>query len=115
MNLPTPPVIEGQYLVNGEILVTVSGRLLDPVRSQQVRNYSTGGFEWGYGGSGPAQLALALLLEAGLPDEIAKAHCQAFTWDVVSSLDSSYFRLPVAVVKNWILYNVAAVEVATSA
>lgn len=27
-----------------------------------VRNHSPTGFEWGYGGSGPAQLALALLL-----------------------------------------------------
>ena len=102
MNLPTPPVIEGQHLLNGEILVTVAGRPLDPVRSQQVRNYSAGGFEWGYGGSGPAQLALALLLEAGLPDEVAKAHCQTFKWDVFASLDASHFRLPVAVVKDWV-------------
>ncbi len=26
-----------------------------------VRNHSPSGFEWGYGGSGPAQLALAIL------------------------------------------------------
>jgi hypothetical protein len=29
-----------------------------------VRNHSPTGFEWGYGGSGPAQLSLALLLDA---------------------------------------------------
>jgi hypothetical protein len=29
-----------------------------------VRNHSPAGFEWGYEGSGPAQLALALLLDA---------------------------------------------------
>jgi len=27
-------------------------------------NHSPGGFEWGYGGSGPAQLALAILADA---------------------------------------------------
>ena len=28
-----------------------------------IRNHSPTGFEWGYGGSGPAQLALALCIE----------------------------------------------------
>lgn len=32
--------------------------------SLKVRNHSPDGFEWGYGGSGPSQLALALLLDA---------------------------------------------------
>jgi len=29
----------------------------------EVRNHSPTGFEWGYGGSGPAQLALAIMLD----------------------------------------------------
>src|SRR5262245_55620958 len=33
-------------------------------RSQAVFNHSPDGFAWGYGGSGPAQLALAILLDA---------------------------------------------------
>lgn len=37
---------------------------LDPHFSQQFRNHSPDGFEWGYGGSGPAQLALGILLHA---------------------------------------------------
>lgn len=37
---------------------------LDPRRSQKLWNHSPDGFEWGYGGSGPAQLALAILLDA---------------------------------------------------
>ena|SRR6266550_1577114 len=36
---------------------------LSPPVSQQVRNHSPDGFQWGYCGSGPAQLALALLLD----------------------------------------------------
>jgi len=34
---------------------------LNPRRA--LRNHSPTGFEWGYGGSGPAQLALAILAE----------------------------------------------------
>lgn len=32
-------------------------------RRLDIRNHSPTGFEWGYGGSGPAQLALALLCD----------------------------------------------------
>ena len=39
--------------------VTVDGRPLDP--RLDLCSHSPSGFEWGYGGSGPAQLALALL------------------------------------------------------
>lgn len=38
--------------------------ILDPSPSQKIWNHSPDGFNWGYGGSGPAQLALALLLDA---------------------------------------------------
>jgi len=36
---------------------------LTPERSLELADHSPSGFEWGYGGSGPAQLALALLLD----------------------------------------------------
>ncbi len=39
-----------------------------PHRSLTVHSASPTGFEWGYRGSGPYQLALALLLEHGVPD-----------------------------------------------
>jgi hypothetical protein len=43
--------------------VFLNGTLLFPFNSQQVYNHSPDGFNWGYSGSGPAQLALAILLE----------------------------------------------------
>lgn len=48
----------------GPALVWVQGKLLSPARSQTLRVHSPEGFQWGYCGSGPAQLALALLLDA---------------------------------------------------
>jgi len=43
--------------------VYLDGKYLDPRESQKVWNHSPDGFNWGYGGSGPAQLALAIVLE----------------------------------------------------
>lgn len=39
--------------------VTVNGDMLEP--RFDLRNHSPDGFEWGYNGSGPSQLALAIL------------------------------------------------------
>lgn len=43
--------------------VWLDGHRLDPAPSQKYRNHSPDGFNWGYGGSGPAQLALAIMLK----------------------------------------------------
>jgi hypothetical protein len=36
---------------------------LTPEASQKLYNHSPDGFEWGYAGSGPSQLALAILVD----------------------------------------------------
>ncbi len=41
------------------VVVTVNGSPLPP--RNDLRNHSPDGFSWGYAGSGPVQLALALL------------------------------------------------------
>jgi hypothetical protein len=66
--------------------VEVDGRLLTPSLSRRVINHSPAGFGWGYGGSGPAQLALAILLEAGLGKDEASAFHQAFKWEFIAPL-----------------------------
>lgn len=43
--------------------VWINGEELLPGESQKVYNHSPDGFNWGYHGSGPAQLALAILLK----------------------------------------------------
>ncbi|MEO6035413.1 MAG: DUF6166 domain-containing protein [Verrucomicrobiota bacterium] len=50
----------------------------------ELRNHSPTGFAWGYGGSGPAQLALALLMDALGDAELALKHYQDFKWQVVA-------------------------------
>lgn len=47
------------------IVNVFNGKHKRPLRPRNdIRNHSPDGFEWGYGGSGPAQLALALVADA---------------------------------------------------
>lgn len=51
-----------------------------------LANHSPTGFEWGYAGSGPAQLSLALLADALDDDQLALSLHQRFKRMVVASL-----------------------------
>jgi len=55
---------------------------LDP--RLDLANHSPSGFSWGYGGSGVAQLALAMLADAR-GDSFAVKHYQEFKWEVLAS------------------------------
>ncbi len=66
------------------VIVTVDGRRLNP--RFDLWNHSPTGFEWGYAGSGPAQLALALLADHCANDERALNFYQRFKWAVVAEL-----------------------------
>ena len=78
--------------------VYIDDKPLTPDRSLRVTNHSPSGFSWGYGGSGPAQLALALLLEAGASEMEAQRHHQDFKWAHIAKLDTERFDLPGTVV-----------------
>lgn len=69
------------------VVVTVDGRPLNP--RLDLWNHSPTGFEWGYGGSGPAQLALALLADCLGDDQQAVELHQEFKRQVVANLDGS--------------------------
>jgi hypothetical protein len=81
-------------------LVTVDGRDL-PMR-HELRNHSPDGAEWGYGGSGPAQLALALLADATGDDELAQGHYQRFKREVVAGFERDRFLITQAEIRCWI-------------
>lgn len=63
---------------------TPSGPVVEGV-DYRWRYHSTE-FNWGYGGSGPADLALNILLEATGDREVAMAYHHAFKWDVIANL-----------------------------
>ena len=66
--------------------------ILDPKPSQKLINHSPDGFNWGYGGSGPSQLALALILDLGVADWAAEAIYQEFKQEVVANLPRNWER-----------------------
>lgn len=57
--------------------VSESARRELPLRLD-LHGHSPTGFQWGYGGSGPAHLALAMLADALGDDEVALDHYQEF-------------------------------------
>lgn len=91
-------VITGAWATND---VQIDGKPLDPFYSQKFRNHSPDGFSWGYQGSGPSQLALALLLEA-MGWEDALMYYQEFKRDVISGLPKHDFSLPATTIFTWI-------------
>jgi hypothetical protein len=56
-------VNDGEIRDVDRVVTNGSGRVLDLETSLKVVNHSPTGFCWGYAGSGPAQLALAILLD----------------------------------------------------
>ena len=80
-------IYEGTRVEPLKCEVTVDGKLLDP--RLDLWNHSPTGFEWGYGGSGPAQLALAILSHHLVDGERAVQLHQKFKWLVVSELPHS--------------------------
>ena len=58
---------------------------LSPSASLQLRDHSPDGFQWGYSGSGPSQLSLALLLDVTGNPELAQAHYHDFKFYMVAS------------------------------
>lgn len=72
---------------NSDWYVTKNGKKLSPAKSLKVHNHSPDGFAWGYGGSGPAQLALALLLEETGSPEFATKYYQLFKEQVIAMIE----------------------------
>ncbi len=69
--------------------IWLNGKELSPARSIKVRNHSPDGFCWGYSGSGPGQLALAILLEI-TDRETALANYHQFKFDAIAGLPRDF-------------------------
>ena len=75
-----------------DTIVTVDGRPLDP--RLDLRNHSPAGFGWGYPGSGPAQLALAILADhLGGDGKSALELHQDFKFHTIAGLKEPWWQL----------------------
>lgn len=95
-------IYSGMRTASG-VEVLIDGKKL-PLRLD-LANHSPTGFEYGYGGSGPAQLALAILIEPlakklgyaseklAAPDWIAVQLHQKFKFSVVAKLQGNDWTL----------------------
>lgn len=91
-------MIKGDYATRK---VFINSSELLPHESQRIYNHSPDGFFWGYCGSGPAQLALALLLEFCYRQDAENLY-QQFKSDVIAALPQSDFELDPATVIDWL-------------
>ena len=64
--------------------------IFNPAPSQKVWNHSPDGFSWGFCGSGPAQLALALLLDVTDDGKLATFLHQRFKAEIVANWGESW-------------------------
>lgn len=71
--------------------VTVDGEPLDP--RTDIKTLSSSGFEWGYEGGGPGQLALAVLADHFGDDSKALALFASFRGNVIATLDNEEWVL----------------------
>jgi hypothetical protein len=75
-------------------------RPLDP--RHDLRNHSPTGFAWGYFGSGPAQLALAILADVTGDDAMALRYYQQFKFDKIAMLARGAWEIDAAEVRQWL-------------
>lgn len=92
------------WRLNEEAMVRVTDgkvtKLLDT--GYEYVKHSPTGFEWGYGGSGPAQLAFAILLDASGDVARSMALYQNFKAEVISNLDRDMpWAIAQDTVVNW--------------
>ncbi|MGB9648263.1 MAG: DUF6166 domain-containing protein [Stellaceae bacterium] len=74
-------------------VIDASGKRKPLNPRQELRNHSPTGFEWGYGGSGPAQLALAILAEHLGDDRAALSRYQRFKWACIAQICGANWSL----------------------
>ena len=78
------------------VVVTVNGQ---PLR--HIVRHSPTGLNWGYGGSGPADLALSILAHyLGDPEAVDSLY-QQFKWDVIANL-GDHWVLTGAEIAAWL-------------
>lgn len=85
-------------------------RTLSPKPSQKIWNHSPDGFNWGYAGSGPAQLALALLYDVtNDKDTVVRLH-QGFKREHVATWQDIW-EITDSQIQSWVNHQNIAVSI----
>lgn len=99
--LPRPfETYRGSRMKDGSVRVHVGGLPVDP--RNDIRNHSPDGFEWGYCGSGPAQLALGILCDA-VGAVLGEVLYQDFKREVVATWSKAKWSITKEEVQEWVL------------
>jgi hypothetical protein len=80
-------IYTGDRTIDG-VKVLVDGHPLP--NCSEIQCFSTMGFEWGYEGAEPRQLAFALLVDYSGSAETARQHCEPFMRIVVANFDNEW-------------------------
>jgi hypothetical protein len=93
---------DGPWEELGAVTAQVGDLAIDP--RLDLYNHSPTGFEFGYQGSGPAQLALAILADFCEDDERALRHYQTFKDRYVAAVrsDTSEWAIDGMTIREWI-------------
>lgn len=83
-------------------VITPSGDQLEVEPSLSIENHSPSGFQWGYRGSGPRQLSIALLLHHTQDPEFAAAHSLEFMRRFVARIDADETALAVGLLETFV-------------
>lgn len=92
-------VYKGTRATNGRCLVTCDGVELQTRR--ELRNHSATGFEWGFNGSGPAQLALAMLCDFFRDDAKGLEYYEEFKTDILAPIGSDNWTIKSETLVEW--------------
>ena len=80
-----------------DLIVTINGKKL-----KHIECHSPDGFEWGYGGSGPADLALSILADFTGSKELAYKYHQAFKWEFIANLAKEQWKIEGKHIQEWL-------------
>lgn len=114
-----PSLAGGGALTTTQVLVREGDETqpLDPRASQQLRNHSPDGFSWGYAGSGPALLALSILLDYTGDENMALGRYQAFKQEIIAALpqEATHWEIQAARIERFLAADGPLVDTAATA
>ena len=85
---------------NGTQIVVIEPGL-ESRKLNHICRHSPDGFEWGYGGSGPSDLALSILIDAVGP-VLAEQYYQQFKWSFIANQPREGFEIKLSEVLDFI-------------